>query len=349
MKFDFAIGNPPYQDESIGDNKTYQPPIYDKFMDAAYEIAEKVELIHPAKFLFNAGGTSPKWNEKMLNNEHFKILDYEPDSKNVFSSADITGGIAISYYDKTQNFGSIGVFTNYDKLSSILNKVKQHQGFLSIKQTVYSRTVYRLTEKMHQDHPEAVSQLSKGHRYDMSSNIFERIPQIFADRKPTDGFEYIRMLGIIDDRTYRWLRKDYVKDVENLYKYKIVMARADGAAGTVGKPIPARVIGTPTIEIPGTGTTESFISIGSFETENEANSALKYIKTRFARALLSVLKKTQDITPEKWKYVPLQDFTSNSDIDWSQSISNIDQQLYTKYGLDDKEEDFIKTYVKEME
>ena len=79
MKFDFCIGNPPYQEEQISENadgslKNYAPPVYDKFMDAAYEVADKVELIHPARFLFNAGSTPKVWNEKMLNDEHFTVL-----------------------------------------------------------------------------------------------------------------------------------------------------------------------------------------------------------------------------------------------------------------------------------
>ena len=80
--------------------------------------------------------------------------------------------------------------------------------------------------------------------------------------------------------------------------------------------------------MPNTGNTETFLSIGAFADNTCAENALKYIKTRFARTLLSVLKTTQDITPEKFKYVPLQDFTENSDIDWSKPVSEIDQQLY---------------------
>ena len=77
-------------------------------------------------------------------------------------------------------------------------------------------------------------------------------------------------------------------------------------------------------------------------------NAMKYIKTKFVRALLGVLKVTQDNNADKWKYVPLQDFTTSSDIDWSQSIKDIDQQLYRKYGLSDDEIEFIETHVKEM-
>ena len=350
MKFDFAIGNPPYQEEAIGDNATYAPQVYNRFMDAAYTVADKVELVHPGRFLFDAGSTPKEWNRKMLNNKHFKILEYESDSKKLFPTVNLTGGIAISYFDKNDDFGEIGVFTPFNYLNSIFQKVRQYPDFKSIDQIVLSRTVYRFTDKMHEDHPEALSQLSDGHAYDMSSNIFERLPQIFYETEPDDEYDYIKMLGRKDkNRTYRWLRRDYAKDVSNLDKYKIVLARADGAAGTIGNPIPARVIGTPVIEKPKTGTRESFISIGLFETEYETKNALKYIKTRFARAVLSILKTTQDITPDKFKYVPLQDFTSQSDIDWSKSIPEIDEQLYDKYGLSPEERDFIETHVKEME
>ena len=97
MKFDFAIGNPPYQEETIGDNKGFAPPVYNKFLDAACEVAEKVEMIHPARFLFNAGSTPKAWNKKMLGDEHFKIMEYEADSSRIFPNTDIKGGIVISY------------------------------------------------------------------------------------------------------------------------------------------------------------------------------------------------------------------------------------------------------------
>ena len=89
MKFDFCIGNPPYQDETIGENKGFAPPVYDRFLDSAYEIADKVEMIHPARFLFNAGSTSKKWNEKMLNDPHLKVKYFEQDSSKLFSNTDI--------------------------------------------------------------------------------------------------------------------------------------------------------------------------------------------------------------------------------------------------------------------
>ena len=86
----------------------------------------------------------------------------------------------------------------------------------------------------------------------------------------------------------------------------------------------------------------------TFDTEQEATALFKYIKTKFLRTMLGVLKVTQDNKKSVWKYVPLQDFTENSDIDWTKSVAEIDKQLYAKYGLTDEEIFFIETNVKEM-
>lgn len=113
------------------------------------------------------------------------------------------------------------------------------------------------------------------------------------------------------------------------------------------------VIGNPpyqdeTLGDNGTFAPPVFLSIGGFETRSEAENCLAYIKTKFVRAMLGVLKITQANTREKWKYVPLQDFTAHSDIDWSKSVAEIDQQLYRKYDLTADEIEFIETHVKEM-
>ena len=343
MKFDFIIGNPPYQDETLGENKGFAPPIYHQFLNGCYEVSDRVELIHPARFLFNAGSTPKAWNQKMLKDPHLKVMYYEQDASKLFSNTDIKGGVAITYHDTNKNFGAIGTFTSYEDLNCILRKVYS-DSFQSFSKIVFSRTSYRLTDKMHSDHPEALGQLSNGHAYDMSTNIFERLPQIFFDEKPDDGFDYIRILGREGNaRVYKFVRAEYVNQVANLYKYKIYLPKANGI-GVLGE-----VLAPPILAEAAVGATETFLSIGAFETKNEAESALKYIKTKFARALLGILKTTQDITPQKWEYVPLQDFTPGSDIDWSKPIPEIDRQLYAKYDLDEKEIAFIESHVKAME
>ena len=126
-------------------------------------------------------------------------------------------------------------------------------------------------------------------------------------------------------------------------KYKIFVPGANGS-GALGE-----VLSTPLIGEPLIGYTQTFISFGAFDNKEEAENLLKYIKTKFARVMLGTLKITQNNkTKEVWKNVPLQNFTSTSDIDWTKSIAEIDQQLYKKYGLSEEEIQFIESKVKEM-
>ena len=340
MKFDYVIGNPPYQ-ETL--QNTSDKPIYNDFMEASYQISDKVELITPARFLFNAGKTAKVWNEKMLNDVHLKVLYYEPDSSKVFSNTDIKGGVAITYRDGNAEFGAIGSFTPYNELNDILRRVKNHKSFVSIEKIVITSFAYHYTDRLHGDYPDAASRLSKGHAYDLKSNAFDRLSDVYQDEKPDDGHDYIRIFGRQNnERTYKFIRRDYVNNVANLDKYKLFMPKANGT-GAFGE-----VLTLPEISEPGVGATESFVSIGLFDTAKECDNLLKYIKSRFMRAMLGVVKITQDLTPSKWKYVPLQDFTAHSDIDWSKSVAEIDQQLYRKYDLTADEIEFIETHVKEM-
>lgn len=344
MKFDFVVGNPPYQDETLGEQKNYMPPVYHLFMDSAYSISDKVELVTPARFLFDAGSTPAVWNKKMLTDKHLKILLYEPDSSKVFPNINFRGGVAVSYRDAGKDYGEIEVFTPYKELNGILKKilpiVKEH----SLADIAISRTSYRLTDTMHKENPKAMSCLTKGHPYDMATNIFDLLPFVFHTNKPNDGKEYIMVVGRENnERCYKYIRRDYVNEVSNLSKYKVLLTKASGK-GEFGEGLASLILGFPML-----ANTETFLSIGNFDTESEALHLQAYIKSKFLRALLSVLKVTQDITPIKFKYVPLQDFTMSSDIDWSQSISSIDLQLYDKYGLTEEERNFIETHVKEMD
>lgn len=343
--FDFVIGNPPYNEdfEKSGDNGNYAKPVYHEFMDAAYTVGDKVELIHPARFLFNEGSTKKSWNEKMLKDKHFKVLHYEENASKVFPNIDIKGGVAITYRDSGKEFEPIEVFVKHEELRAILHKVKALRNFMGINNIVISRTAFRLTKKLHEDYPNAISQLSAGHAFDMSTNIFERLPQVFYDQKPISDHRYISVIGREQNqRKTKFIRADYVNETENLYKYKIYIPSGSGN-GQFGEVLTLPIIGEP-----GVASTETFISIGFFESYLEADSLLKYVKTKFARALLGVLKTTQHLTPASWSYVPLQDFSSVSDIDWSKSVHEIDLQLYQKYGLSEEEVEFIETHVKEM-
>lgn len=339
--FDICIGNPPYQNETTGDSNT-ATPVYNNFMDAVYEVADKVELITPARFLFNAGYTPKDWNKKMLNDEHFKVLQYYTNSAEVFSNVDIKGGVAISYRDITEDFGAILVFTPFQEVNSILQKVIKIKDFISIKDIIVTSFAYHYTDVLYDENPNLNGRGSKGHKYDIQSNAFTVFPEIFYDDIP-DGDEYIRILGREGStRCWKYIKRKYVTPVVNLDSFKAFYAKATGA-GHFGETLPEAIIGQP-----GDGGTVTFLSIGNFSTLEETQNCVNYTKTKFARTLLGVLKVTQDNTPGKWQYVPLQDFTSASDIDWTKTIHEIDLQLYRKYGLSKEEIDFIEINVKEM-
>lgn len=345
MKFDFVIGNPPYQEAYKNTKGSGANSIYDRFIDEAVKISKRVELIHPARFLFNAGSTAKDWNKKMLNNEHFKILRYEADSAVFFPmlSTPIKGGIVISYISALENFEKIEVFTPYKELNNLIKKVEKDVSFKSISQIGVTSYAYHFTEKSHQDYPQMIELMSEGHSYDLTSNCFERIPFLFSDEYPEDGKNYAKLLGRYKNRrVYKYIDRQYINDVSNFDFYKIFLPKANGD-GSFGE-----IISEPIIAEPQTGSTETFMSLGRFTNFEEAQNLLKYIKTKFSRSLLGAIKVTQDVSPSKWKYVPLQDFTEKSDIDWSKSVHEIDLQLYKKYGLSDEEIAFIETHVKEM-
>ena len=346
-KFDVVIGNPPYQEEAHGDG-TRDTPIYHGFMDAAYEVGKKAVLITPARFLFNAGFTPKVWNAKMLADPHLTVPYYVPNSNELFPGTFINGGIAVTYRDEDHEGEPIGTFTHYPELNRILHKVLDKHG-PSIEKAVSSGRAYAYTRTMHQENPQASALMSRDAQFRISSNAFQQLPFLYHIERPSDGRSYVRMLGLDGKkRTSRWIQRKYVTGPENFDRFKVVAPTSRGHLGTFGNE-PALILGEPLLGEPQVAVTQTFITIGSFGTKPEAERCLKYVKSKFARAMLGVLKVTQHNPAGTWKYVPLQEFTSTSDIDWSKEIPHIDQQLYVKYGLDAEEIAFIEGRVKSME
>ena len=350
MKFDVVIGNPPYQEET---KDTSDKPIYNYFMSEAYKFADKVCFITPARFLFNAGKTPKKWNAKMLDDKHLKVAYYEQDSSNVFPNTDIKGGVAITYRDTQKNFGKIGTFTHFDELNTALHKVlekNKNSDFLD--SLYYSTDSYKFSQKMHQDFPEAKEKLSKGHEKTVASSVLSSLDNIFTENKNFENS--FKFIGVIKNkRKWRYINSEYIEEHPNLRKFKVILPGSNGS-GAIGEVLSTPLVGEPLVGEPLVGEplvghTQTFISFGAFDNREEAENLLKYIKTKFARTMLGTLKITQSNKKDTWRNVPLQNFTNNSDIDWSQSIAEIDQQLYKKYGLDEREIKFVEEKVREME
>ena len=341
MKFDVVIGNPPYQEEIEGAN-TQTRPIYHFFMDESYKVSDKTVLVTPARFLANTGGTPKKWNHKMLNSRHLKVKFYELKSNKVFPGTDIKGGVVITYHDKNKEFEPIETFISEPLLDSIYRKVKKLQE-PSLSEIMFGSDSHKLTDIMFEDFPELISRTDSSHRKAVSTNIFERYPEVFKD-KVDSNTEYVQIIGREKNgRSVKYLKKEYLREHPNLLFWKIILPKANGS-GALGE-----VLSTPLIGELLIGYSQTFISIGKFDTKIEAEACFKYIKTKFARAMLGILKLTQDNPPATWAKVPLQDFTVNSDIDWTQSVADIDRQLYQKYDLSPEEIAFIETHVREMD
>ena len=350
FKFDAVVGNPPYQVTGSGDNKTFAASVYNLFMESSFKLADKVSLVTPARFLFNAGATPQDFRNRMLSDPHLKVVRYEVDGKALFPTSDIGGGIAITLHDMTKTFEPIGLFIPFDEMRSIHQKVcVDNKDFRPLNEIMFVAEIYHFTDRLHADFPDTASKLSAGHAYDLKTSVFDKLPKIFLDKKPTDGHDYIQVHGLTKlQRVYKYIRRDYVNAPAPLDKWKVILPKAYGS-GVIGEKRRLTLIGTPFVSEPTFGNTQTYVTIGTFDSRDEAEACLKYIKTKFARAMLGILKVTQDNPPPKWAKVPLQDFTSSSEIDWTQAVAQIDEQLYRKYNLTQAEIDFIESHVKEMQ
>lgn len=343
VRFGAVIGNPPYQENS---KDTSDKPIYNYFMDISYNLSDFVCLITPARFLFNAGKTSKAWNKKMLSDKHFEVIKYYQKSSDVFAEINLKGGISITVRDISKESEPIGTFTSFKELNSVRKKVTSLSDFSSIADQVYLQNKLNL-KKLYSDYPDFINIIGSGGKEKrLTTSIFNQIP-IFSNEKINNN--YVQILGLIENhRVFKWIDRKYLENQTNFERFKIIVPKSNGT-GAIGEVLSTPLIGEPLIGEPLIGYTQSFISIFSLDSNKHAIAALKYIKSKFARTLLGTLKITQDNNKETWANVPMQDFSENSDIDWSKSIHEIDLQLYKKYNLSNEEIRFIESRVQSME
>ena len=143
----------------------------------------------------------------------------------------------------------------------------------------------------------------------------------------------------------RYMKPEAVKkNTEIFRKYKVFVSKSAGNPNSDQK-----VIGYPYVGEPFSACTDSLIPIGKFDTLFEAENLAKYMKTRFLRFLVQTVKSSQNVTQIVYRFVPMQDFTEKSDIDWSGTVAGIERQLYEKYGLTDQEIACIEETIRVME
>ena len=347
VKIKAVVGNPPYQEEG---ESTRKAPIYHLFYDAAFKLSPIVSLITPGRYLFKAGQTPAEWMDRMLADPHFKVVDYFQKSNEVFPTVDIKGGVAIGLRNANKEFGAIGFFSEFPQLVSIMDKVRIHKDFVrgAFSETVSSQGIYRFSDLALTEVPRIYEVQGKGTAAKITSNAFENLTEIFVDSEDKLSDKGVQIMGRIKGcRETRWINAKYLQPCDFLNYYNVFVPEANGT-GAIGEVLSTPVIGVPVIGVPVIGHTDTFLSIGKFASAEEASACLKYVKSKFARCLLGTLKATQHNPKDTWANVPMQDFTANSDIDWSKSVEEIDAQLYKKYHLSDDEIAFIESMIKPM-
>lgn len=359
MRFKAVVGNPPYMITSDVNNR--QTPIYHYFYNSAEKLSDIYSFITPARFLFNAGLTPPDWNKKMLEDEHLKVVYFSQDSSKCFPNVEIKGGVAIMYRNANEDLGPIGQFIPDENLNVIASKFKEDPKNNLTAIMYGGRSDLKFNDEFLKAYPNSkadrlafiqikrsnVTVLGSNEEYELKSSTFEALPYVFKE-SVEDKSKYYHLLGLIGaKREWRYVEREYMSPrypkKNNIEKYKVFTPKANGS-GYFGETLSKTEIGRP-----GDSATSTFISIGAFDSEEEAVNCAKYLKTKLFRCLLGILKKTQDNPPSVWAYIPIQNFTSISDIDWSQSIADIDKQLYKKYKLSDTEIDFIDANISPME
>ena len=345
-KFEFkaVVGNPPYQDV-LDNQRGLSSQLFPAFIQLSISLnPEYASLITPSRW-FTAeaqDGSFVKLREFVRKNNHFLKVHHYVKSKEVFRDVEIAGGV--NYYLWANNhIGLVNFSTtvngnetykprklfedNLDiilsdaRLYEIIKKVKAIKGFKPIMEITTGRDAFGINGKKIK--VRAIS----------SSTPFPSSIELFC------AYEEIRYIK----------RNKVLKMTELIDKWKVFTSKGNGGAGVLDDSKSSAIIGRGYIGAPGSVCTDSLLPFGCFDTEEEALALQKYMKTKFYRFMVGILKTSQNLYQVVYKFVPLQDFTKRSDIDWNKAIPEIDQQLYAKYNLSKDEIALIEKMIKPMD
>lgn len=344
MKFDVIVGNPPYQ-EANSSNKMSRS-IYPEFFIKAKKCGNIVSLIMPARWMSGENGPyreTQGFIGEFIKGNHIKSFTLYPNAQDLFEGVDIKGGVCHFIYDVAYNQDLVNFILVEDgRRTSTKTPFGEHENII-----IRFPQLASIVNKISRNHYDSMKMLvSSWNPYGFVSDLFvknnEGVSRISEHKEEDDDY---RIHGLIKNkRVVRYIPNEALKkNINGAQSYKVLLPRANGS-GVFGEVFSTPMIGTP-MDI----TTDTFLEVGTFKNFDEANNLLKYIKTKFFRAMVGVKKTAVFNYRDCFTFVPLQDFTSSSDIDWTKSIHEIDLQLYKKYNLSDEEIDFIETRVREME
>lgn len=338
MKFDIIIGNPPYQ-LSDGGQGASAKPLYNLFVDQAIKLNPKYfSMIIPSRWMAGGKGLD-SFREKMIQDTHIRELHDFIDHKICFPNANITGGVCYFLWDS--NYSKKCSIYRYDEngVTESLRYLKEKGVDIVIRDEGQANILKKVQALKEENFSKVVSPRKP---YGLSGDFMKNpskygLPPI--SEKPFSNC--ISIWGIEKgNRIQKYLTNDYPipNRRDDLDKYKIFINRGDGAAGYIGNPKPARILGTPILGKPREICSETFLSIGPFDSEVISDNTISYMKTKFFRFLVGIRKISQDMSSRVYEFVPMQDFSKS----WS------DKELYTKYDLSDDEINYIESHVQEV-
>lgn len=347
MNFDVVVGNPPYQ-QNVGSvtNKALAIQLFPMFMRLAQEITNKyVSLVVPSRWFSGDGQDKsfiPLRSYIKQNNYFVKIFTYLRDN-DLFPKVTIG---SIIYYLQEKGFDANNKLTEFREfdgnnltpavkrplfekdmeyvlsmnlMANYLHKVINHKQFVSLETITTPRNPFGV--------PDVNNQLEL---------LLTPTKDDMHETRIQCAYERVMYIG----------RENIKRKCDIIDRWKVYTSKMNGGAGTLMDEKPVDILGRSFVGEPGSICSHALISIGDFSNKTEALNLQKYMCTKFLRFLVGFKKVSQALYQNVYSFVPLQDFTSSSDIDWSQSIDNIDSQLYKKYNLSEEEIAFIESKIK---
>lgn len=342
MKFDVIIGNPPYQDKG-GSGGTNDASIYQNFCQIAFDTNPNyTSMIIPSRWY--TGGRENlvgEFRNRMLTSKHVMKLVSHTNAKDLFPNAEIKGGCCYFLYAKSY-CGKCEYELNRDGVK-IITERDLGQFNILVREPILAEIVERI---LSQSDSFVDSLISSDTPFGIPTNpkasskshieIYEQ-----KDKEHEVALYWIkrnrRCIGYIS-------RESVKKNVLDISRPKVFIPEAYGA----GESFPHQIIGIPEIASADSACSQSYLYV-AFGTKTEVENFAKYLHTKFLRVLVSASKVSQHAMSKVYRFVPVENFTAYSDIDWSKSIPEIDTQLYAKYGLTAEEIDFIESMIKPME
>lgn len=339
MKFTAIVGNPPYQ-VMDGGGKAAAMPIYNQFVNLGKSInPDYLSMIMPSRWFAGGRGLDDFRAEMLSDKRISKLVDY-PDARNCFPNTVISGGICYFRWESrysglcefenitemgvdksVRNLSEFAIFIRFNIGVNIVHKIQKHvKNFLT--EIVYSSKAFGMRSYEHGDY-----------------EIGNTLPN------PSDYYLLYHSKG----QSYVHIDK-VTSNMELANKYKVMSSKViSGHAGETDANGQVKVFSKVGVLKPQEVCTETYIPIGCFDTLKESVALEKYLYTKFVRFLVNLTLSSINIVRGNYQFVPLQDFTSSSDIDWSKPIADIDRQLYAKYHLTSDEIAFIEKMIKPME